>query len=1826
MSITAASIGASGFTNPLDLAAASVALTANGSAAGTGYIGSGPTPANPVLAATPQLTLDAARQFNVDTGAVPLVNLTVTASPSGVMAGGIAGVRSDGVPFPFVTDGSRFTLSNLSTTTQFGGGWLSFTSTTGNIEFGNIDFSATGGSLALRTNQNATGDIVRIAGPVNLGAGALTVFADRNVTLGDLTVGGLSVSSVNGSFPGPGACETIGSSFVCATNTLAIGNLSGPGSGSITATTRRAITSGSIDGFDTVDLNAYSNGISTGALGSAATPLGSLELRAVDTSAAGNISTGAIEARNIDIQARGTISTGGAQINQATTDVGAVRLGATGAVTAGNINAGAATAGSIQVDSNSSVLVGSLNASQVTSGMYTCCFAPSIVTGPIGASIAPSYLSIQGGAVTIGGPVAAATGATVFLSAGGTFTFNNSITAGDDASIDLHAGGSGPFQFTSILAGPGGSVQVDSANGIEQTLARGGGGGIVARSVRLLSTAAASTIGGPGADNGEMTLREVTDLTLSIGNASRIRLTGASGAPELTRLDITRGRSDGVFVLADLAPAQSFTVAPTGSGVTVAVGNTGAVPLSFRYRNTDSSLPDIDVTGIATSGGSVTLEAPGGAATVAQISTTGGPLGDGSVTIDALGPATFSNLVDAGGASISVSAGGVFRQSASTGELRSGAFVSVSARAGAAVGTNSDRFRINAPEVELDSPDALFVDLTGTAVLSASVFNDLSVASSSAFSYVDIRIAPSGSGATSLVGAGQSFGLTRTGGNLRVDTIASPTPLGTLALRTSGIGGIRVFGSGSSLVNANSVTLDTAGDLLFDGTGSPLMLSNAIQNFNAAGGIRVDGSATFTASGAQTFNVSGSNDLVFAAAGGAIAVTGESQTLHAGRDIQLRGGSGANETVILTATGAQQTLTAGRDIAATAGTGLNASVSADASAGAQVWRAAGDILLTGGGTGGGSEAATVTIAQRGPFEQRFEARGSIVLTGGLGADSSVALVQSGGGSQMVGDPFPCCNFYRTLNVRVLGGDGDRSFAEIASNGQQFVQPISAIEVRGGDGAQAYARIASTSSSEQRIGAPNYFCCSFDPADTITLAAGAGIGAFAEITASAFQRVTAAVSMTLSGSAANGGYALVRGAGQDLRTAATGLLAGAGAGADAIIHSAGSGTQYLDPSSLTLTAGGTAGTATAIARIVSGGSQQIVSAGTSVLTSGAGPNSDASILAAGNQSLSFGNTTLRADPVSGGGFGSNAEIQSTGGSQSISFGSLVLTGGTAGATDMLVQAATGQSISAGAVTLTGGTGSAGNDAGATIVNLAGTQSFSAGSLTIRSGPSFGRAGILNLGGNQQVSGTILISTSAGANTVDAPFAGGYHAGIVQSGSGAQTINGAVTIDNVHSSGDIGIVNRGSSQTLSLSGALNVLVSGGAGSASVDTSAGTQAIAAGGGVLVRASGSGQARIFNTGGDQTFSSSGGGVQVQAVAGSGTARITASGAQTFPAVRYLEVTSASGATGNAEVVAGGNQLLTTTNGFAIGYSVKVASLGTGTARIEAGGAQRIEADYPFIMQQSVVGNRDGRIVIGDPAAQGPSFIRGVDQDIYARAILVRGGASTAATAKLDASGTQTISILTPSAIPAGITVAGGAGGSAEIDPVLQTILANGQIQVLGGTGPGAFGLIQSFGPQTVLVTNAPVLADSVLIQGGSGANAYAAIATTGPTMQLGTSGGIALIGGTGVNADAVFGAGSANPTAIACGGSFLCSFANLTTNPFGNSLIDVGVFSNPVTVALGSITAPLPGVATGMLVFDPTTGMLLTALGDLDRALEGDEDEQRAQVLFGRRLLLCR
>ena len=281
--------------------------------------------------------------------------------------------------------------------------------------------------------------------------------------------------------------------------------------------------------------------------------------------------------------------------------------------------------------------------------------------------------------------------------------------------------------------------------------------------------------------------------------------------------------------------------------------------------------------------------------------------------------------------------------------------------------------------------------------------------------------------------------------------------------------------------------------------------------------------------------------------------------------------------------------------------------------------------------------------------------------------------------------------------------------------------------------------------------------------------------------------------------------------------------------------------------------------------------------------------------------------------------------------------------------------------------------------------------------------------------------------------------------------------------------------------------------------------------------------------------------------------------------------------------------------------------------------------------MQQSVLGNRDGRITVGSLSSLGTSLISGVNQDIFARSITVSGGINPGtivlpsgliganASAKIGASGAQTISILTPGPLPAGITVQAGAGGSALIDPVVQTILSDAPIKVLGGTGPGTIAGILSSDSQTILSTGT-TLANDILVKGGTGNNAFALISTDGLVQKIGTSGGIDLQTGTGANSDGVLLANPLGTNFFACG-TGICNIPKLTAFPLTNTVSEFGSFPNPVNVPLSEIISPSSGGTSVPAFVSPFDPSLLMTFSTIDLTIDEGSD-----ILFGRKLPICR
>ncbi|MBL8385943.1 MAG: hypothetical protein JNM90_22860, partial [Burkholderiales bacterium] len=1953
LSVSANKIGATGFTNPLDVAANSVSLTAT-NGAGT-RIGSDATASNPVTAATTNLTVNATGVFNVDTLGTDLANLTVTASPSGVGAGGTAQVTSSGTTYGFGSDGGNFTLANWTApATQFAGGTLRFNSTAGNITLNNIDFSLSNGNLQIRTNQLVSGNITQVpASLLNLGSGSLTLNADNNVSLADVTAGSMSVSHSNSQVFSPvfsnGACETINFSFVCAPNTVSMGNVTDPtGFGSFSATARHGITAGNL-AVGNVSFTSYSGGIASGAIGTALAPAGSVFLNTNTTGIGGSVTTGAIESGSTTIYSDANISVGGGTgtINAANPGAGSVYLYtsngaiATGAVDAnsitmdaygvgtiatGRLNGSAATTfpGSVNLNADVSVTTGAIDANDISIAGHCCTTRPAIATGAIG-SILPgtrvvmdgSTVNIAGaltldaasssdlniastGNLTIGGNVTIGLGGSQFspmrLNSGNLLTINGGngvVSAADGSFLELRAGNTNtatPFQFASISAGPTGGVTVNAPAGIRQTLATGSGGGITAATVTLNADSAGSLIEGPTTLVDPLTVRGTTSLTVTTGGAVAIdRTDGANPIPLLTSVDISQSDATQGFSLTGYSGGQSVAVSYDGSsGAQVAATTSSGAPMSFRYQNSGGANAGITGLGIASKGGSVILDSTNGNVTAGNIDTTDAGSG-GQISASAGQALTIDAALDAGSGQV-ILAGRSIGGSGSITSTYAGSPASTAVRAEATagdIGSTGTHLAISADSVDLTARRSgvggdVFASLTGTRIVSLTADNGFTVASDTALTNLAVTTRGDGVGPVTLAAPGQSFGFARNGAAVDITTVSSATPLATLGMSVTN-GNLRVVGTGASAIAADGLTLFTSGNLDFDGTGAPVIVTSAgSQEFVATGNLSVTGAATLTAGATQQFRANG--DTVFQAQAGSISASAVNH-LFVGRDIRLLGGAGTGDAVTVAGTGSQSfsasrhidllggggdnasvavslngsgsqsfTASGGGNITLAAGTGNASSVTVAASGtGSQTFYADGNIAISGGGTLGANADASVSVTKAGSNTQRLDAGAAISLTGGAGDRGSVTVANSGTGNQEFGDDFCCSN--PTDSLTVQGGAGGDSFALVNAAGRQFIKPVVTLGVLGGSGSGAYARIntdattssgTSVSGGPQIVGYSNTFdCCSGDVIDTITLAAGGGAGAYAEISSSGSQRIAANTSLTMTGSAAAGAFARIRALAHDVRTGATTLTAGTGNGADATIEAVGTESnrpssmgflQIVDPSSLALTAGGTAGANTAVARISSGGSQNVSSSPTSLIA-GVGPGSSAEITAVNQQTVSLGNLTMLAgagdnasariftSAVSGsqslsantttltGGSGQLAKaIIESATSQSVSFGTLTITAGTNRGADASLKAATGQSVNAGNTTVAGGTGTAAGDAMASIVNASGSQSLSTGSLTVRSGADYGRALIATQGSGQTISaGAITVTTSAGANNGGTTFASIEH-----QGSGGQTItSSSINVNNQHAPGRVGIYAPGD-QTVGSSGVVTVQVTGGSGTAEIVAAAGTQ--------TVRGN---SASTADAGQAASGGSANGGVRVQVAGGSGgTARIAASaGTQTILG-QFVDINTS--ASGTAAITASGNQWVRTTNGTGSGVgSLRVAAIGGGSATLSSGSHQLLQIDYPELMQAG----RDGRITVGNAAATGTSRIVAVNQDVFARSISVLGGAAAGANAKIDVSGIQNVSLVSSSSTPtAGITVTGGAGGTALIDPVTQTILSNGTINVTGGAGPGTVAGIVGTGDQTILVTSGG--AGSIAVAGGSGANAFGQITSAGDVQRIGTSGGFTLTGGAGTNADAIIGAnGGTAETFLACGSGFTCSagvapFTAIPSvnNPFVNGSTDVGVYYSPITVPLDTIVAATGGAPPPDLSFtSPIDGSVLTLQFRYGFLGEGGEEPE---TRLGRLLPVCR
>ncbi|MGQ0749092.1 MAG: hypothetical protein ACT4PS_01010, partial [Betaproteobacteria bacterium] len=405
-------------------------------------------------------------------------------------------------------------------------------------------------------------------------------------------------------------------------------------------------------------------------------------------------------------------------------------------------------------------------------------------------------------------------------------------------------------------------------------------------------------------------------------------------------------------------------------------------------------------------------------------------------------------------------------------------------------------------------------------------------------------------------------------------------------------------------------------------------------------------------------------------------------------------------------------------------------------------------------------------------------------------------------------------------------------------------------------------------------------------------------------------------------------------------------------------------------------------------------------------------------------------------------------------------------------------------------------------------------------------------------------------------------------------------------------------------------------------------GTQSLT--GGLTLHNTGAGTVAV-TTPGDQIITANSGGITLNTEA-TGSTSLTAGGNQTIRS-RFLEAFTSVGSTGDATLSAGGNQYIRTTNENINGESMVVAALGSGTAKVESGASQLLEIGYPLIMQGP---NGSGLLALGQANgvnATGNSLVQAVDQSVFAGSVHVQGPSGAGMTSKLSATNVQSISTLL-----GGLNVTGGAGDNslATVDPVTQTILVNGPVDVTGGGGGNADASIVSGGTQTILNTNGGMTltagpgagsdaiissvgaqnltsAGDVAVSGSAGPNADAIITTSG--VQTVTAGGdITLTGGTASGSDAIIsniGGQQGCALLFSCGQPQTLSPEPILTQGTGSAIIEGGFASN--------------SSAAGSLLTADATQQTLSNMEELDSAFDTlAPDSEEPDVT--RRVPICR
>ena len=1322
------------------------------------------------------------------TGAISAADVTVTGA---VLSTGAANVAASRV----LSFGDAST-SNITTGTLTSVNAMTLNS--GSFASGNI----AAGSGSLNITANATGS--RIFAPsISMNAGNTTITADNGINLGsNLTAPNVTLRAatgdINGNLQGTSNLTLNTGGKFAVTSTAALTNLdvsadgvaAGAGGGSSVNSNGANQSMTVVGPAGALAVNWKSNtGIfeyyresSAAVTDMTASTTGSLGAgsNVSVTAPTANITTPVLALTNGSVQ----LSTGGdlnlTSINTGSGNVDARTSGGTVNLTSVVTNGGSVVSVASGANKNINVekvvtLGGSINLVSSSGSILKAGSQPLQIDMRTGAGAASGTLTLNAASGNVG------TGAAPLLTSGAQTL---DVRAKDEIAIDL---ANTPLTNLSVTTGASGAgaIAITNSNYGAFSLTRAGGTDLVLSGVSPTVVGAFSLTATNGNIKVASDISNVNGLTLSAGSGDVVIQAGGGPRSVTSSGNVSLQAGNDILIAAGAGATESVSVvgnnfsANAGRDFSLLGGGASAQISDVGGFNTQSFSAGRDLTFAGGGGTNAFAAVQGSANTFQQTFNAGRTLSLHGGT----GAGAYSKVTQGyafGSQSGSVGNFSILGGDAAAGQ-GAGAYAEMSGGT-----SSSQQFNIR-QDMKVAGGTA-----TGNSALlsagSSQSFGSTSGLSGSVTNSVSI-LGGSGGGAFARVVAGSSqnigaakdrFDAAATGDII----VAGGSGLNASAELTSGSS--QSLGSQSNFCSFNTCLDPTHNILVQGGVGDGAFASvKAVgsQTVKGSGNISVVGSsgiganAEILSTGAGQSQDIGDNSissasptqsiLVQAGSGGTARIqAGGQQTLRAGVDISVLGGSGVNMTASIESTGGFQTI----------GNALNSNNSRDA----------GDNIVVSGGSANGA-AAWIKAATG----QTIDTGKNIIVVGN--APGAYAEIVTTAGSQSIGNLNSTFSFDQTDLIALQGGNGANAGARIASGGNQTIRSSNGISIVGGAGDGSGAMLLSAANQ-------NIFTTT-----ALNIVGGSGTapglnetGVRNSTSGSQFVQANTGISITGGGFGSDTWIKQQAVGGAQTVTTAGALTLQApifGAGITSI--EAGTGGQTLSVGDV-INLSNAGGNNT---RITSGANQAISADAMSItLGLGSGAGNRAEVSAVGNQTISlvggatpatltvanYSGTALSSARLTAGGtqtIGMNyfnagrmqigdvnalgESLVQSGGNQTVVVGDLLIQGGASAAAKSKLQAGTPTTGAMLISTLNGPIQVLGGGAGPALIDPLTLDGISNGSILIVAGPGSTSAanvtaGSINMAatnGNMLVIGGGAPATVAAANTFNLAASGG-----------------------------------------------------------------------------------------------------------------------------------------------------------------------------------------------------------------------------------------------------------------------------------------------------------------------------------------------------------------------------------------------------------------------------------------------------------------------------------